>query len=855
MKITSIQSKLYIVTIFIILIISFVAVNHYFHDVLNTADQRFHTITECGQRFSSIIIDEQTALSNLSPFAGSSGEYSTIKTLCMNCHLDSGNNILTALNERETTFKKLFTIWRETKKNHTDLNSTLLEQEKMALTDRLNQNQLQLSETLNRLSLNMKNKHHRISGQIKLLQFATLLFTILLGGGIFFIGKQILDQVKRTVAEVHKIEKDPSYKIEIDNSIPDEFKVGFKALNSMSDSINDHIKKLNTAYTELTQANQDLHTKIMERKQAEETLKDSEQFLQSVFDAIQDGISVLDNNLNIVRVNRAIEQWYPHVQSLVGKRCYKAYHCRTEPCRPCPSLRALKHKTMQMDVVPWDGADGENIGWLELYAFPLFDAAGDIRGVIGYIRDITERLKTEETLRLYEQIISSTSDHMSFLDRDYVYRAVNKAYLKTHQKTRQEIIGLGVPDLLGVDVYERSVKEKLDRCLAGEEIHYQEWFDFPGSGRCFMDVAYYPYVNENGALSGVVVSSRDITKRKQTEEMLRNIEKRFRKILEDVSNIAIQVYDEERRTTFWNKASEKLYGYTQNEALGKKLEDLIIPSSMQKEVKRLIHRWLEYGEKIPAGEAILVDKNGKDVPVFSSHSMNETSEGKELFCIDVDLKSLKQAEKQIKASLKEKEVLLREIHHRVKNNMQVIISLLRMHSRRIDDPRLGEIFNECRDRIYAMSLIHEALYQSEDLAQIDFGVYIKKLCRNLNQAYGASTKGIAITVEVCNVTLGMDQGIAVGMVISELVANAFKHAFPEGNGGSVSIRLSGLSEEEIELIVEDDGIGLPPEIDILKSPSLGLDLAVAAVTRELNGDIKVERNGGTRFVIHFKCKS
>ena len=202
-------------------------------------------------------------------------------------------------------------------------------------------------------------------------------------------------------------------------------------------------------------------------------------------------------------------------------------------------------------------------------------------------------------------------------------------------------------------------------------------------------------------------------------------------------------------------------------------------------------------------------------------------------------------------------MLLREIHHRVKNNMQVIVSLLRMHSRQVDDgdTRLGQVFDDCRDRVNAMSLIHEALYQSEDLARIDFEDYLKKLCRNLSRAYNASNQGIVVTVERCNVALGMDQGFAVGMVISELVTNAFKHAFSPGNGGIVSVSLSGIAGEEVELIVADNGKGLPPEIDIQKLSSLGLRLVVAAITRELGGSIKVERNGGTRFIIHFKCTS
>ena len=348
----------------------------------------------------------------------------------------------------------------------------------------------------------------------------------------------------------------------------------------------------------------------------------------------------------------------------------------------------------------------------------------------------------------------------------------------------------------------------------------------------------------------------EVDKCKQPEERLRiESEKRFRKILEGVSNIAVQGYDEERRVTFWNTASEKLYGYSEEEALGDKLENLIIPPNMRDEVQRLVQRWIEFGEKIPAGESNLVGKNGKDVPVFSSHAMIETANGKEMFCLDVDLASIKQAEARLAASLKEKEVLLREIHHRVKNNMQVIVSLLRMHSRQVNDSdtRLAQVFDDCRDRVNAMSLIHEALFQSEDLARIDFEVYLKKLCRNLSQAYNTSGQGIVVTVERCNVALGMDQGIAVGMVISELVTNAFKHAFSPGRGGIVSVSLSGIADEEVELIVADNGKGLPPEIDIQALSSLGLRLAVAAITRELGGSVEVERNGGTRFIIHFKC--
>lgn len=252
-----------------------------------------------------------------------------------------------------------------------------------------------------------------------------------------------------------------------------------------------------------------------------------------------------------------------------------------------------------------------------------------------------------------------------------------------------------------------------------------------------------------------------------------------------------------------------------------------------------------------------IDRQDREhiVEVLAAPVLDEHGEVVQIVESVRDVTERKRAERKLVAALQEKEVLLREIHHRVKNNMQVIVSLLRIHARKFSDERTQTAFAECRERVKAMSLVHEVLYQSKNLACIDFKAYLEKLCRGLRTTHGVAAEGVTITGDPARISLSIDQGIAVGLIVSELVSNAFKHAFPEGQSGSVSIGLSVLDDGQVELIVRDNGQGLPTQIDITNSPSLGLNLVVAAVTGELGGSIEVERASGTRFRILFRCRS
>jgi two-component sensor histidine kinase len=220
-----------------------------------------------------------------------------------------------------------------------------------------------------------------------------------------------------------------------------------------------------------------------------------------------------------------------------------------------------------------------------------------------------------------------------------------------------------------------------------------------------------------------------------------------------------------------------------------------------------------------------------------------------------DITSRKDAERALQGSLKEKEVLLREIHHRVKNNMQVISSLLNLQSRGINDPALEKVFHESQTRVRAMAMIHEVLYESGDLAAIDLAAYVTKLARSLIRFYGAQADRIRLQVNAEAVSLGIDEIVPCGLVINELLSNSLKYAFPDGRRGKVEISARPTEAGEIVLVVCDDGIGLPPGLDIRKTETMGMGIVVGLVENQLGGRVELDRSDGTCFTIMFCPKT
>jgi PAS domain S-box-containing protein len=339
---------------------------------------------------------------------------------------------------------------------------------------------------------------------------------------------------------------------------------------------------------------------ITQQKESEEALRQSETFLENVLYSIQDGISVLDTDLNIIMTNRVMEDWYASNLPLVGKKCYQAYHNSSHPCHPCPSLRCLKSGRTEKEIVP--GLKGSPVEWIELFSYPLKDPlTGEIEGVVEFVRDITPQKKAEEL---------------------------------------------------------------------------------------------------------------------------------------------------------------------------------------------------------------------------------------------------------IQKSLEEKEILLQEIHHRVKNNLQIIISLLRLQASSEEDARLINMFRECQNRIMAMAFVHEKLYQSRDFTRVNFTQYIHDFAQELGTAFGVQKKGIELITELEEIELDINRAIPCGLIFNELLTNAIQHAFPGKKKGEIIIRLQREDKDQISFEVRDSGVGLPDNFDLDMPKTLGLML-VKSLTAQINGHLVIDRTNGTGFKIIF----
>ena len=335
----------------------------------------------------------------------------------------------------------------------------------------------------------------------------------------------------------------------------------------------------------------------------------------------------------------------------------------------------------------------------------------------------------------------------------------------------------------------------------------------------------------------------------QADEALKESERRIRE-LTDALPVVVYETDETGGFTFVNTTAADLFGYTKEEAeAGMSIYDLIVPADTER--AHAVFRRRMSGEDVGRVEYTGRRKDGSTFPIsIRAVLMRRDGAVVGLRGVILDITELKRAEDEIKASLKERETLLKEIHHRVKNNMQVVSSLLSLQAAQATEPETIETLNESQRQIRSMALIHEKLYRSGSLAEIDFGDYVESLVGELLRMYNVPLGVITITTDIENVQLGVDTAIPCALIINELVSNSLKYAFPDGRTGGVTVALQR-ANGAYTLTVADDGVGFPADLDFRATDSLGMQLVVTLVN-QLEGSITLDRTKGTTFIITFK---
>lgn len=496
--------------------------------------------------------------------------------------------------------------------------------------------------------------------------------------------------------------------------------------------------------------------------------------------------------------------------------------------------------------------------WAHLTDTSVKDDDGAVMFIIG-LSDITERKQAEDALRRskdrYRSLVELSPEAI-FVNHKNRIVFVNQAAVNLFgASSADELVGKDPFDFR-LPEYHATFRARNERCFDGETASLIEGKILRLDGS-IVDVEEAAAPFETGDGTAIQVILHDITERKRTEEKLREMTQRLAYHV-DNSPLAVIEWGPDMRLSRWAGEAERIFGWKAEEVLGKRIEEF---------------RWVYEQDEQLVAQASFDMQTGRDRRRFSANR-NYRKDGSVIFCewyssalvddtgnlrsilsLVLDITARREAETALRESLAEKEVLLREVHHRVKNNLASIVGLLELQKEGITDEAALDALKELSDRVLSMSLIHERLYRSKNMARIEFQPYLGELASQLLASYGVGSY-IRCRVEAMGVEAGLDTAIPIGLIVNELVTNAIKYAFPMGvprpGSEECEIVISALKRDDaFTLAVSDNGAGMPPDLDWRSCPSLGLRLVGMLGEHQLGGQLRVDRTEGTRFVLTF----
>jgi len=617
----------------------------------------------------------------------------------------------------------------------------------------------------------------------------------------------------------------------------EELKAANEEIRSANEELQCTNEELETAKEELQSTNEELTTVNDELQSRNQELGQLNNDITNLLTSTQIPVVMLDAELRIRRFTPMAEKILNLIPADVGRPITNFKLAVAVP--DLDQLIAAAIETLSVKECEVQDRQGR---WYVLRIRPYRTSDNKIDGAVLALLDIDELKRSltiaREARDFAEAIIETVSEPLLVLTADLSVEIANRAFYETFHGTKLTTVGRRIDEFGDRQWDIPRLRKRLEEVLSkhAEFNDFSVTHKFAGLGQRTLLLSARRLVRADRTTPLIVLAIANVTAHKQAA-------------LAEFSDDAILGLDLAGQITAWNKGAQQLYGHAADAVIGQPVA-LLSPPDQADELMRLLQQ-LRPGQPGREYETVHVRNDGqrRDVAVVLSPVLTAAGQISGVSAVVHDITARRAAEAQIKAALAEKEVLLREIHHRVKNNLQIIVSLINLQVDNLTDDRLGLIFGDVRNRIFAMALVHEQLYKTNDLARLNFSEYADGLLRHLWQVSSPPAQ-VQLELAVAPVLMPVDVAVHCGLILNELVSNTIKYAFPGGRAGKLQVGLAAAPAAGLTLRVCDNGVGLPAGMDWRTTKSLGLHL-VQLLAGQMQGTVELGPGPGTEFRVTF----